>query len=339
MKTLLVLFLMLFSCNKTQKKQIAQFTEVEEISIVAKNGALSVKGTKIINVKGQVVSFAGNSMFWSNDYYKGNGFYNKSVIQHLKEDWNSEIIRVPMTADLNIHDSYIFDAATNQTKLEILVDACIELGLYVIIDWHSHNAHKTEKEAITFFTKMAKKYGNYPNVIYEIYNEPLKVSWDNDVKPYSEKVIAAIRKIDPDNIIVVGTPHWSQDVDKASLNPIIGYKNIAYTLHFYAASHKKWLINKAQKAIDNGLALMVTEWGSVEADGGGKVDAESTKIWMDFMKKHQLTHCNWSINNKDEGASALKPNTNINGNWTDGDLTVSGKLAKEYIKNWTYKSE
>ena len=79
---------------------------------------------------------------------------------------------------------------------------------------------------------MAKKYGKHPNIIYEIYNEPLKISWDTVIKPYAEKVIEAIRKIDKNNIIVVGTPHWSQDVDNASENPIKGYKNIAYTLHF-----------------------------------------------------------------------------------------------------------
>ena len=239
-----------------------------------------------------------------------------------------------MTADPDIHDSYIFDKETNQSKLETVVDACLDLGLYVIIDWHSHKAEDNEKEAIEFFTKMATKYGKHPNIIYEIYNEPLKVTWDDVIKPYAEKVIEAIRKIDKNNIIVVGTPHWSQDVDNASENPIKGYKNIAYTLHFYAASHKKWLLNKAQKALDNGIALIVTEWGSVEADGGGEVDPESTKKWMDFMRKNNLTHCNWSINNKDEGASALKPNTDINGGWKDTDLTVSGKLAKEYIKNW-----
>ncbi|WP_159949403.1 glycoside hydrolase family 5 protein [Polaribacter septentrionalilitoris] len=335
MKGTLLIFLVFLSCNSQKISETKKTQPKKEISVVDKNGLLAVKGNRIVNKDGKEVSFAGNSMFWSNDYYKGNGFYNKNVVKHLKENWKSEIIRIPMTADPEIHDSYIFDKETNQSKLETLVDACIELGLYVIIDWHSHNAHDTEKEAIAFFTEMAKKYGKYPNVIYEIYNEPLKVSWDDVVKPYSEKVIAAIRKVDPDNIIVVGTPHWSQDVDKASLNPIVGYKNIAYTLHFYAASHKKWLINKAQKALDNGLALIVTEWGSVEADGGGEVDKASTKIWMDFMKKHKLTHCNWSINNKDEGASALKPDTNTNGNWTDEDLTISGKLAKKYISSWT----
>ena len=103
------------------------------------------------------------------------------------------------------------------------------------------------------------------------------------------------------------------------------------------ASHKEWLMNKAQKAIDNGIALIVTEWGSVDADGGGKVDAASTENWMDFMKKNNLTHCNWSINHKDEGASALKPTANTRGNWSDEDLTVSGKLAKGFIEKWNQK--
>ena len=206
--------------------------------------------------------------------------------------------------------------------------------MYVIIDWHSHKAEDNEKEAIEFFTKMATKYGKHPNIIYEIYNEPLKVSWDDVIKPYAEKVIAAIRKIDPNNIIVVGTPKWSQDVDKASENPILGFKNIAYSLHFYAGSHKQWLMNKAQKALDNGIALMVTEWGSVNADGGGKPDTESTKNRMNFMQKNKLIHCYWSINNKEEGTSALKPTANISGNWSDEDLTESGKLVKKQIINW-----
>ncbi|ARV14855.1 glycoside hydrolase family 5 protein [Polaribacter sp. SA4-12] len=334
MRSILLVLMILMSCNSKKTSIKNKENNRKEATVVSKNGALSVNGNQIVNSKDEAVSFAGNSLFWSNDYYRGNGFYNKNVVQHLKTDWNSTIIRIPMTSDPDIHDSYLFDKETNQTKLETVVDACLELGLYVIIDWHSHKAEDNEKEAIEFFTKMATKYSKHPNIIYEIYNEPLKVSWDTVIKPYAEKVIAAIRKIDPDNIIVVGTPKWSQDVDNASENPIKGYKNIAYTLHFYAASHNQWLMNKAQKALDNGVALIVTEWGSVMADGGGKADPESTRKWMEFMKKNNLTHCNWSINNKDEGASALKPTADISGNWSDEDLTESGKLAKKYIMNW-----
>ena len=95
----------------------------------------------------------------------------------------------------------------------------------MIIDWHSHHAHDYEAEAIAFFEEMAQTYGEHPNVIYEIYNEPMQISWSNTVKPYSESVIAAIRSIDPDNLIIVGSPTWSQDVDVVAQDPIEGYAN------------------------------------------------------------------------------------------------------------------
>jgi len=172
------------------------------------------------------------------------------------------------------------------------------------------------------------------HIIYEIYNEPLRISWDDVVKPYSERVIAAIRKIDANNLIIVGTTTWSQDVDIASKNPIVGFSNIAYTLHFYAGTHKEGLRKKAQVALDNGIAIMVTEWGTVNANGDGGANAESVAEWMAFMKKNNLSHCNWAVDDKKEGASIVKPGANPKGGWTDEDLTESGKLTKSYIVDW-----
>lgn len=301
---------------------------------VSKNGILSIQGKNVVNKKGEIISFAGNSLFWSNDYYKGHSFYNKEVLAWLQKDWKSNIIRIPMAADPNVQDSYIHDPKQNLDKATKMVDAAIQLGMYVIIDWHSQHAEDNEAQAIDFFQKMAKKYGKYPNVIYEIYNEPLKISWDNVLKPYAEHVIAAIRKIDPDNIIVVGTPHWSQDVDVVAQNPIKGYKNIAYTLHFYAGSHFEWLLEKAQKAVDKNLPIIVTEWGTVNADGSGAVNYAYTEKWINFCKKNNLTLCNWSVHDKNEGASILKSGASDKGGWKDEELTESGKLVKSYIQNW-----
>jgi len=301
------------------------------------NGALSVKGNQILNSKGKVISFAGNSFYWSNTGWKGAKFYNKDLVRWLKDDWNTSIVRFAMSSDSKIKGTYLNDSEENNKIVDRGVTAAIELGLYVIIDWHSHHAENNEAEAIEFFQKKAKKYGKYPNVIYEIYNEPLDVSWKNVIKPYAEKVIAAIREIDKNNLIVVGTPNWSQDVDVASKNPIMDYKNIAYSLHFYAGTHKAELRKKAEVALDNGIALMVTEWGTVNANGDGEPNAESVAEWMSFMKKHNLSHCNWAVNDKKEGASIVHPGTDPKGNWTDEDLTESGKLTKRYIVDWDKK--
>jgi len=229
------------------------------------HGALSVDGTNIVDQYNNPVSFAGNSFFWSNTYWGGDKFYNSEVVNWLNEDWGTTIVRAAMGVEDN--GGYISDQMSNVNRVKAVVDAAIDNNIYVIIDWHSHHAEDYEAEAIAFFQEMAELYGNHPNVIYEIYNEPLAVSWSNTVKPYAENVIAAIRAIDPDNLIIVGTPTWSQDVDIASTDKIVGYSNIAYTLHFYAGTHFEWLRQKAETAIANGIAIMVTEWGSVNADG------------------------------------------------------------------------
>jgi len=298
------------------------------------NGALSVKGNQIVNKDQKAVSFAGNSFFWSNKGWGGAKFYNKQVVKWLQDDWKTSIVRCPMASDENISGGHHEDPVSNEKRVNYVVKAAIELGMYVIIDWHSHHAENNEERAISFFRNMATTYGKHPNIIYEIYNEPLKVSWDDVIKPYAEKVIRAIREIDPDNLIIVGTPRWSQDVDIASKNPITDFSNIAYTLHFYAGSHKERLREKTKIALDNGIAIMVTEWGTVNADGDGKVDKASVAEWMAFMKQNNLTHCNWAINDKKEGASILKPGASVKGGWKDSDLTESGILVREYIRNW-----
>ncbi|MDP5209306.1 cellulase family glycosylhydrolase [Microbulbifer sp. 2205BS26-8] len=293
---------------------------------------LSVSGNRIL-IDGQPGSLAGNSYFWSNNGWGGEKYYNASTVSWLKSDWKSTLVRAAMGVEDG--GGYFEDPAGNEAKVRVVVDAAIANDMYVIIDWHSHYAHTHDwSQAINFFKRMASDYGHTNNVIYEIYNEPKQVSWSSDVKPYAESVISAIRAIDPDNLIIVGTPTWSQDVDQASYDPIRGYANIAYTLHFYAGTHGQYLRDKAQTALNNGIALFATEWGTVNADGNGGVNHGETDRWMDFLKSNNISHANWSINDKNEGASALWPGANANGGWPDSSLTESGNKVRQIIRSW-----
>ncbi|GAA4046615.1 hypothetical protein GCM10022409_35840 [Hymenobacter glaciei] len=295
-----------------------------------------MKGNKIVSkTTGLPVRLAGNSLFWSNKGWGGEKYYKANVVGWLKNNWNASVVRVAMGVD--DAGGYIEDPAREKAKVIAVVDACIAAGLYVIIDWHSHHAEDYKAQSIAFFKAMATKYGKTPNVMYEIYNEPKQVSWPNVVKPYAQDVADAIRTIDPDNLIIVGSPNWSQDVDVAAADKLTG-TNIAYTLHFYAATHKQSLRDKAQKALDLNVALFVTEWGTCEASGNGAIDAASTKEWMDFMRTNQISHCNWALNDKAEAASALVTGTDPTAAWSNDFLTASGRLAKGYIQNWTPSS-
>jgi endoglucanase len=220
---------------------------------VSVNGALHVTGNKILNKNNQVVSFSGPSYFWSNTGWGAERFYNASAVGYFRTNWNAGVIRAAMGVEES--GGYRSDAS-NKTRVKTVVDAAIANGMYVIIDWHTHHAENYQTDAINFFKEMAQTYGTKDNVIYEIYNEPLAVSWSGTIKPYAQAVISAIRAVDPDNLIIVGTPNWSQDVDAASLDPLSG-PNIAYTLHFYAATHKAALRSKASTALSRGLALFV----------------------------------------------------------------------------------
>jgi precorrin-6B methylase 2 len=169
-------------------------------------------------------------------------------------------------------------------------------------------------------------------VIYEIWNEPLNNhDWSTVIKPYHEAVIPKIRQNDPDNIIVCGTQTWSQDVDKAAKDPL-RLSNIAYALHFYASTHKQALRDKAAAALKDGVALMVTEWGTCESNGGGRLDNAETKKWFDFMDDNQLSWCNWSIADLDETSAALKPGANAAGGWALDSLNPSGALVRKQLR-------
>jgi endoglucanase len=300
-------------------------------SIVEKYGQLSVEGNRIVNKNGDPVILRGMSLYWSQR--KGQ-FYNAKAIKWLRDDWHCTIVRASMAVESG---GYLTNPEGEKQKVKSVVQAAIDLGIYVIINWHDHNAYRHTQQAQAFFEEMAKTYGKYPNIIYELWNEPLnRHDWSTVIKPYHQAVIPRIRTYDPNNIIVCGTQTWSQDVDKAAQDPL-KFDNVAYSLHFYAATHKQSLRDKATTALEKGIALVVTEWGTSEATGDGKLDYEETEKWLDFMDRNSLSWCNWSIADLNETSAALKPGANATGNWLLDDLSPSGVFVRKQLRTKNYE--
>jgi endoglucanase len=295
-------------------------------TIVDKYGSLRVVGNKIVDKNGSPVVLRGMCLYWSQ--WKGQ-FYNYNCVKWLRDDWKCTVVRASMGVGSG---GYLTQPATEKAKVIAVVDACIKLGIYVIVDWHDHTAEVNRAQAISFFQEIANKYRNIPNLIYEIYNEPQTGvgSWNSSIKPYADSVVKYIRAIEPNNIIVVGTPNWSQYVDEAANNPL-SYSNIAYSLHFYAETHRQWLRNRATTALNKGVALFVTEFGTCSSSGSGPIEYTETDTWLKFLDANKISWCNWSIADLSETSAALITGTSGNGSWPTSALKPSGSLIRGYI--------
>lgn len=302
------------------------WTEINAITPVKQWGQLQVKGSQLCDQYGKPVVLRGVSLGWHNIWPR---FYNKKTVKWLATDWHATIIRAAM--GIQIEDNYLENPEFALSCVTQVVDAAIKNGTYVIIDWHAHKMHINE--AKTFFAQMAKKYGKYPNVIYELYNEPVEDSWES-LKVYAKTIIDTIRMYDSDNIILMGCPHWDQDIDIVAKSPIEGVSNVMYTLHFYAATHKDYLRDKLEAAVKGGLPVFVSECGGTEASGNGKLDAEEYQKWIDVMERNKVSWVNWSISDKDETCSMILPRAKATGNWTDDLIKPWGKLVKAALTKY-----
>jgi endoglucanase len=308
----IVLFLLLISCTLQ-----AQF--------VKENGQLRVEETQLVNEKGNPIVLRGVSFGWHSLWPR---FYNKKAVKWLKKDWNCNVVRAAMGIEHG-DNNYLENPSFSKEKIKAIIDGAIKEDIYVIIDWHSHNINL--EEAKVFFNEISKEYGKYPNIIYEIFNEPDYETWE-EVKAYSEEVIRVIRSNDSNNIILVGSPKWDQDVHLPAADPIVGYDNLMYTMHFYAATHEKWLRDRVDEAMEKGLPIFISESAGVEATGDGPLNEVAWQEYINWMESKKLSWITWSISDKEETCSMLLKSAASTGNWKPSDLRKSGSKTRAYLR-------
>lgn len=301
-------------------------------------GALSVTDGKLVDSHGKEVQLTGISTHGINWFPE---FATPETIASLRNNFGINVIRIAMyTSDYN---GYCVGGSDNQKdlmdKVCSAVDAATENEMYVIIDWHTlndENPNTYKAESIQFFGEMVRKYKDNDNVIYEICNEPNGDTTWSDIKSYAKEVIPVIRNVDSDAVILVGTPEWSSDLESVQDDPL-NFKNIMYTYHFYAASHKDDARKELQSALDEGLPVFISEYGLVSADGNGSVNTKEAEKWYDIIDEYKLSSCIWNLSNKDEGSALINADCQSTLDWKYEDLSEEGKyffdkLSKGNIK-------
>lgn len=305
--------------------------QVGDIASPSANGALAVSGTQLVDAEGQPVQLRGISthgLSWFPEYV------NEPLFRQLHEEWKVNVIRLAMyTAE---YGGYC--TGGDQEQLKELVKNGVEYAtdqdMYVIIDWHilsDGNPNMYQSDAVSFFREMSETYASYDNVLYEICNEPNgSVDW-SDIKAYAYEIIPVIRANDPDAVILVGTPNWSQYVNEAAADPITGYDNLMYTLHFYAATHTDSLRNTMTSAIEAGLPVFVSEYGICDASGNGAIDEMQANAWIDTMDQYGVSYIAWNLSNKDETSAVFCSTCTKTSGFSREDLSESGKWVYQML--------
>ena len=296
---------------------------------------LHVEGTRLVDSQGRPVVMRGISIGWHN---LGPRFYNSEAVVRLHDDWGCGLFRAAIGADdldelLNgttYHPGYITDPQGALQKLFAVVDGAVSCGAYIIVDWHSHVLHL--EEATEFFTAVAERYTGVPNVIYELFNEPVGDSW-TDLKAYAESLIATITSIDASHpLILMGCPRWDQAIGEPAADPITSYDNVMYTMHFYAGTHKEWLREATDSAMAAGLPVFISECASMTASGDGPLDLDSWKEWTDWASARGLNMVLWSFSDKDESCSMLTPEALSDGPWPEEVIKQWGRIARDFVR-------
>ncbi len=318
------------STTEEKKTEEAKKPETESGTPVENHGKLSVKGTDIVDKDGKKYQLKGVSthgLAWFPDYV------NKEAFQTFRDDWNANLIRLAMYTDENGGYCAGGDRAKLKSLVENGVQYATELGVYVIIDWHilhDLTPQKYKSDAIDFFAEMSEKYKDYDNVIYEICNEPNGGTQWSEIKSYAEEVIPVIRENDPDAIIIIGTPNWSQDVDIAAGDPVDG-DNLMYAVHFYASTHKDDIRNKVKTAHEKGLPIFVSEYSLCEASGDGAINYDETDKWFSLIDEYNLSCAAWNISNKNETSSLISGGCSKTSGWSEDELSEAGNwIRKQY---------
>jgi endoglucanase len=305
--------------------------QLEPESPVAQFGQLRVDGRSLVDESGAPVQLKGVSTMWLNweQSYAG----SKTGLRWLRDNWGLRVVRAAMGIEPT--GAYLQNPSAMVNQVRAVVHNAIDLGVYVIIDWHDHTGEAHQQQAVEFFASMAREFGEYPNVFYEIYNEPKQVSWQTVLKPYHEAVSSAIRAEDPDNIIIMGTPTWSQSVNQAADDPVAG-TNLMYTVHFYSCTHRGVQRAQAQYAYDKGIPIFVTEWGATVADGGtnpmGQLCLDEAQAWHDFMNQAGISWAAWKLDDCPDLSCLFKQAAPRDGGWTEEWLNGHGPFVRDRMQ-------
>ncbi len=296
---------------------------------------ISVRGTRFVAPPGDTVMFRGVALA-DPDKIEAQGHWNKSLFARVK-DMGATVVRIP------VHP-IAWRERTPGKYLQLLdqaVEWCTELGIYVMIDWHSIGNLKmglfqdpayntTEQETYEFWRTIARHFkGHNTPAFYELFNEPTlyngelgRMSW-SEWKQINENMISLIRAFDREKIILVAGLDWAYDLTPILIEPIeaegIGYVSHPYPHKRTKPFEPKWEENFGFAA--GRYPVVVTEFSFTLGKGGLADNAEYGAAIINYLEAKGISWVAW-IFDPDWYPRLFE-------SWTTYKLTEAGEFFKQ----------
>lgn len=273
---------------------------------------IKVQGNSFVDDRQRVIAFRGVNIADPDKILRDKRF-DKRHFEVIKS-WNANVIRVP------VHPS-AWRKHGKKAYLKLLDQVVVwanDLGIYVILDWHSignlksqmfqNNSYYTDKaETLDFWRTVSERYAGINAVaFYELFNEPTVfngrlgiVTWE-EWKAINEEMITVIQAHNPQAICLVAGFNWAYDLTPVAKAPI-ERSNIAYVSHPYpqkvgAPYETHW--ERDFGYVANEYPVFATEIGYMrEGEKGAHIpvidDGAYGKRITDYFRKKGISWVAW----------------------------------------------
>ncbi|MGC3982243.1 MAG: glycoside hydrolase family 5 protein [Steroidobacteraceae bacterium] len=282
----------------------ATATHAADNAVTDKTPRITVSGKNFVDGQGKTIQLRGANISgleyiavqgWSANDPSDNR-YSAKVLDTLVS-WKANVVRLPLNQASWLGYQCVDglgkvvnpDPGRNyQDTVKKIVDRATSAGLYIIVDLHwtapddaaravgnvkamcpmGQNPMPDADHSEAFWTSIAKTFKDYPNVMFELFNEPffdwksgLKSDWSvlrdggtfsgyvtgqgMEKNPWKaigfQALINTVRQTGATNVLLLSGPDWAKRLDGWLLNkPTDPLKQIAAVWHAYSAWGTKW---------------------------------------------------------------------------------------------------
>ncbi len=247
------------------------------------DGPYYTKGNRIYGSDNYPYLFHGIARDDLEYFCQGDGHYTAKDLAYMglgnnstnQTYWEGNVVRLPLSENFWLYGQPSDNCTSNQYQALVkkTVDSLTSMNLNVILNLQWTNAGgqafgsgtqlaMPDADSITFWQQIAMLYASYPNVLFEIFNEPHIYSWpcwvngcqivgdvgtnNQHYTPYAgvgmQKLVDTVRATGATNLILVGGLDWGYNLSQLPTYHLRG-NNIVYDTHpydYYGKQPSNW---------------------------------------------------------------------------------------------------